>query len=51
MFHLDNSAKAANDKKKTKKMRKGKVKKVKNHHALDDPPNTDGFDELNGKLL
>lgn len=43
----DNSAKAANDKKKTKKLRKGKVKKVKNHHALDDPPNTDGFDELN----
>ncbi|KAL6139953.1 hypothetical protein ACLB2K_058254 [Fragaria x ananassa] len=46
----DNSPKAANDKKRTTKLRKGKVKKVKNNHGLDgqhDPSNTDGFGELN----
>ncbi|KAM5581062.1 hypothetical protein ABKV19_010331 [Rosa sericea] len=43
----DNAPKAANDKKKTKKLRKGKVKKVKNNQDLDDPSNTNGIDELN----
>ncbi|XP_050382832.1 uncharacterized protein LOC126799637 [Argentina anserina] len=45
----DNSHKAANDKQRTKKVRKGKVKKVKNYQGLDgqhDPSNTDGFKEL-----
>lgn len=44
VISLDNSTKAANDKKKTKKLRKGKGKKVKNNQDLDDPSNTDGFD-------
>ena len=54
VISLDNSAKAANDNKKTKKLRKERVKKVKNNQDLDgqdDPSNTNGFDELNGKLI
>ncbi|XP_050368275.1 uncharacterized protein LOC126786480 [Argentina anserina] len=47
----DSAPTAANDKQRTKKLKKGKVKKVKNSRALDgqrDPSNPDGFDVLNG---
>lgn len=53
---VDNSAKPAKDKKKTKLTKKRKIKNAKNYVAVEsenDHPNTetdDDFNEINGKL-